>query len=80
MSVVFTIKEESNGLWGVYRDCELLIKQLTAAAAIKDGRELARLIHGQSGEAVTVALETPYSSILLARYARPAPMLKLVAA
>jgi ABC-type uncharacterized transport system substrate-binding protein len=80
MSVVFTIKEERNGRWGVYRDESVLMKQLTVAAAIADARELARLIHEQSDAVVIVAMETPEATILLAPYAKPVPVLKLVAA
>ncbi len=80
MTTVFTIRQEHSGLWMVDRDGMPLIKHDSAAAAISDGRELARMIHGKSGAAVTVALQTPDTTILLARYARPAPQLKLVAA
>jgi hypothetical protein len=79
MSVVLIIKEERNGCWGVYRDESVLMRQLTVAAAIADARELARLIHRLSVAVVIVAMETPDSTILLARYTKPAPTLKLVA-
>ena len=80
MTTVFTIRQEPTGLWLVDRDGMPLIKHDSAAAAISDGRELARMIHEQSGAAVTVALQTPNTTILLARYAIPGPILKLVAA
>jgi len=80
MTIVFTIKQEFGGLWVADRDGMPLIKQDSSAAAISDGRELARMIHEQSGAAVTVALETPDTTILLARYVTPGPLLKLVAA
>jgi len=80
MTTVFTIREEPNGLWIVDRDGMPLIKHDSAAAAISDGRELARMIHGHSGAPVIVALQIPDTTILLARYAKPAPALKLVAA
>jgi hypothetical protein len=78
MTTVFIIREEPQGLWTVDRDGVSLIKHDSAAAAIADGRELARMIHGQSGAAVTVALQAPDTTILLARYAKPAPVLKMV--
>ena len=80
MTTIFTIRQKPNGLWMVDRDGKPLIKHKSAAGAISDGRELARMIHGQSGAAVTVALHTPNTTILLARYAKPRPILKLVAA
>ena len=80
MTTVFTIRQEPTGLWLVDREGMPLIKHDSAAATISDGRELARMIHGQSGAAVTVALQTPNTTILLARYAKPRPILKLVAA
>lgn len=70
MSVIFTIKQEPHGRWGIYRGPDLLISQPNVADAIMDARELARLVHGQSGATVTVAMTTPDTSILLARYAR----------
>lgn len=80
MTIVFIIREQSDGLWVVDRDGSLLIKHRSAAAAILDGRQLARMIHEHSSVPVAVALETPDKTILLARYSGQAPVLKLVAA
>ena len=73
MSVIFTIKEETYGRWGIYRGPDLLISQPDVAGAITDARELAQLVHVQSGDAVTVALANADVTIVLACYEKPEP-------
>lgn len=73
MSVLFTIKEETHGRWGIYRGSDLLISQPNVAEAITDARELAQLVHAQSGDPVTVALANADATIVLACYETPAP-------
>jgi hypothetical protein len=80
MSVDFTIKEETHGRWGIYRGSDLLISEPSVADAITDARELARVVHVKMGAVVTLALDAPGTSILLARYALPAAATSRVAA
>lgn len=65
MCIIFTIKEETYGRWGIYRGSDLLISQRSVSAAIADARELARLVHAQSGADVNVAIANSGASILL---------------
>lgn len=68
MCVVFTIEEEAHGRPGFCRGSDLLISRRSVADAITDARALARLMHAQPGDAVTLALASEDASMVLARY------------
>ncbi|MGC1547120.1 MAG: hypothetical protein WA777_01175 [Rhodanobacter sp.] len=71
MSIVFTLKEDRNGLWCIARGAAALFTELRFAVAIKLARQLARDEHSATGLSTCVELASPEFTTTLAQYAQP---------
>lgn len=72
MSVAYTIKEDSAGLWCIWRADTQLANRMTLERAIKEAGKLARDHHARSGLVVSVEFDAAGEATLLTRYAKPA--------
>ncbi|HEV2622920.1 MAG TPA: hypothetical protein VGU65_12620 [Frateuria sp.] len=70
MSVAFSIKEDSAGLWRVCLSATVT-EGLTLERAIKEAGKLARQHHARTGVLCTVQLEVAGEVCALAQYAPP---------
>lgn len=73
MAIVYVVREEADNCWGVYRETDPTVTQLTLPAAMRVARELGRVTHVLVGATVNVVLDRGAEPVLLACYARPVP-------
>jgi hypothetical protein len=66
--IVYIIKQDGNGKWGVCRDGTLLLRELTLGPAIRLARDVARDEHHRSCRATCIEIHDGGSRTELAGY------------
>jgi hypothetical protein len=70
MSQAYTVKQDSAGLWCVWRGGTYLVGRMTLERAIKEAGKLARDHHASTGLPVTVDFDIAGEASLLTRYVK----------